>query len=569
MSNAPVQDVRVITFGPWDSASEGLGDGMSPGSFDTWWTWDVMGDEYGNVYTRQGINRTTAGFGATGGHHANLGSNCIRFWDYAKANGDRYRMVLESGSGDLFYNSVAVTSGEPLTMNAVVSTLQLQTYSVTGSARNGYITGAVLNDLFLLTNPYVPGNVAYYPYTFNGTTWSAQTELGAAGGTGLYKAGCGVVEHDRFFVGNIYESSTKYSSRIRFSDAAAPTTWTDANYIDINPDDGQRVTALYAYQGSILIFKEHSVYVLTGRSTESFTIYNLTREFGTTNPESVQEINGVIYFVDVHRGIITFDGESFSELDVIQGAQNFLDTLYSNPDAKQTWFTAAAFDEWYVVSFGNGTTSGTVNRWAWWYNTKSQTWWPCDTGFMYGAKCPYDTSFQLVGYYGPVNTGPVYEMWPLDYWVDGTNDDGVGDEIVWQLGTGLQGLESGERFKILRVEFVLHAWGLGNNGVTKVNLMANQMEEQQNPAYVYAGQGGYGVWVMNAIDGMGAFNAQDEGYNNTQYMRSVGFTMEADTTSRPYYWGVRQIRVYVIPTGRQRWGSDSSLSTWTSYFEEA
>lgn len=64
-----------------------------------------------------------------------------------------------------------------------------------------------------------------------------------------------------------YNSTQK--SRVKFSDAGAPETWTAANFVDLYPNDGEIITAMVAWRDLLFVFKESRFFVFYGNSTDS------------------------------------------------------------------------------------------------------------------------------------------------------------------------------------------------------------------------------------------------------------------------------------------------------------
>ena len=66
---------------------------------------------------------------------------------------------------------------------------------------------------------------------------------------------------------------------------------------------------------SLVVFKNRGVQMLTGRSEESFTRFNLEQQIGTEAPDSIVTYSGILYFFDPASGVWSFDGASFTNED--------------------------------------------------------------------------------------------------------------------------------------------------------------------------------------------------------------------------------------------------------------
>lgn len=64
-------------------------------------------------------------------------------------------------------------------------------------------------------------------------------------------------------------NATPVSSRVHFSDAGAPETWTSTNFVDLNPGDGEVITGMQQLGDLLVVFKETRAYVFYGNSTDS------------------------------------------------------------------------------------------------------------------------------------------------------------------------------------------------------------------------------------------------------------------------------------------------------------
>jgi len=56
------------------------------------------------------------------------------------------------------------------------------------------------------------------------------------------------------------------SSRIAFSDAGAPGTWTATSVLDLTPGDGERIVDIVSWRELVFVFKETKFFVFTGNS---------------------------------------------------------------------------------------------------------------------------------------------------------------------------------------------------------------------------------------------------------------------------------------------------------------
>lgn len=108
---------------------------------------------------------------------------------------------------------------------------------------------------------------------YNNTVWMPATPASANGGISWTPGGGAVavaampraekcvVHKNRLYVCP-GESATVNASRLTFSQSADFTTWPGANFIDVQPGDGDTLNNVVIYQDNILLFKGESTHVL-------------------------------------------------------------------------------------------------------------------------------------------------------------------------------------------------------------------------------------------------------------------------------------------------------------------
>jgi hypothetical protein len=108
---------------------------------------------------------------------------------------------------------------------------------------------------------------------YNNTVWMPATPNSANGGISWTPGGGAVAvaamprsEKCTVHKNRLYcvpgESATTNSSRLTFSQSADFTTWPGANFIDVQPGDGDTLNNIAVYQDNLLLFKGESTHVL-------------------------------------------------------------------------------------------------------------------------------------------------------------------------------------------------------------------------------------------------------------------------------------------------------------------
>ncbi len=289
----------------------------------------------------------------------------------------------------------------------------------------------------------VDGNV----WKFDGTTWTEMTDYTlSGGGTEFPRAAHLLSMHERIFAANVNNGGTRYRSRIYFSDAGAAETWQTASWIDVSPDDGQQITALIAYGESILVFKESSVFVLSGVDPTSFTLYPLDAEVGTIAPQSAHANRSTLIFFDPRKGVFEFDGADFKKIDE-KVMLHILDGINYSLAYKAAGYVYR--DKYYLsVPWG----AATDNNRTFVYDTRTKAW----TQYSYGVN---GMEFYIGDLYGgeASGVGGIYKM------LDGVAD--VAATISAHVETSWLAPENeAVRGRLRRVDFAFTA--IGNFNVT-------------------------------------------------------------------------------------------------------
>ena len=182
----------------------------------------------------------------------------------------------------------------------------------------------------------------------NGNTWGTTNCLGL---TTAHIVGLVFRQKNRLLAAG----DTVFPSRVWFSSVIAPgaattLTWAEGNntgdFIDINPDDGDYVTAFAETASQTLVFKSNAFYRLNviSKTVDTENIFDV----GAVSQEAVTRCQGVVYFFtgkDIRRTAGGFP-EQISRL----GVQDFLDAI---PQSSWTNVGAGA-DDWNVY-FSIGT----------------------------------------------------------------------------------------------------------------------------------------------------------------------------------------------------------------------
>lgn len=137
---------------------------------------------------------------------------------------------------------------------------------------------------------------------------------------------------DRLFVlGGRVNGGTAYRNRLFWSDPGQPTLgaateWQDdvsglVNQLTVGSDEQNDFgVALAVIRNGLVIFKRHSIYLLSGRTPDTFALRQVSGSFGCLDARSVVEYEDAVYFMS-ERGYMHFDGVEFRNASENVGAE--------------------------------------------------------------------------------------------------------------------------------------------------------------------------------------------------------------------------------------------------------
>ncbi len=137
--------------------------------------------------------------------------------------------------------------------------------------------------------------------TVSGTGSNAQT--GPVAESATYTLACplsraGIIWSNYVCWGGGTQGGTYYPNRLFFSDLAQPTSYPQANFIDIpSPDDGDPIVGFGILFGNLFIFKRFSLYILQGALPDNTILSKMNASVGCIDPNSILQLDNLIYFV--------------------------------------------------------------------------------------------------------------------------------------------------------------------------------------------------------------------------------------------------------------------------------
>lgn len=211
---------------------------------------------------------------------------------YTKNNGNKFIVAVANSDGK------ATVMEKPYSSGFNYSTPWVLVDSPTPSS--GYVNDDICN--FIIAQDWLVFTVGIRapPYVWKGTgvATALTTDANVPSGTLLayYK--------NQLFVSG--DSTTP--SRVWFSNLGDITTWTFTDFFDIDNSDGTQVRGIIPAFDCLYIFKDKSIWRLSGYERDSFRLDKMVDGIGTLSPNSLKIVNNFIYFTTAQNDIAVYDG---------------------------------------------------------------------------------------------------------------------------------------------------------------------------------------------------------------------------------------------------------------------
>lgn len=103
------------------------------------------------------------------------------------------------------------------------------------------------------------------------------------------------------WMGRLWIANTSAGrSRVHWSAANNGQDWVtvgDAGFVDVNPDDGQEITALVPSGDYLYIFKRHSVHVISGYKPDNFVLHKIPDVDGCIYHRTAVDHGGAVFYL--------------------------------------------------------------------------------------------------------------------------------------------------------------------------------------------------------------------------------------------------------------------------------
>ena len=164
------------------------------------------------------------------------------------------------------------------------------------------------------------------------------------------------------FLGNILDDAgtLRLGSRIRWNTSSDIDGWPTAQYIDIDADDGDEITAMCIYKNNLVVFKKYKMFVVhyVG-GVLIFEEERISAGIGCVGPNALIDYGGTLYFIGAYTAYKwEGSGEPRPISDKIQGQwdqMNIEHSCISDVDSDD-----ATWQIWFNLATGSSTTKNVV-----------------------------------------------------------------------------------------------------------------------------------------------------------------------------------------------------------------
>lgn len=284
------------------------------------------------------------------------------------------------------------------TVNQLIAVFGSEAFAYNGtswsSTRSGLSTAKVRMASFLNRVFMVGGGASTQSWAGTGS-WDSTNLSGAPNGKFVMPF------KERLYIAG----DSSYPDRIYFSTIASISgviTWNqNTQYFDVNPEDGNNITALAKTKNLLLIFKEAALYRYNGSSVDADVIVDI----GTTSQESVANVKGLVYFFNPN-GIFVTDGGYPQEIS--RPVANWIKAVNAN---YYTNVAGLADEDHYYCSIGDVTVDSRAFTNVWLvYTVSSRNWHVYSFADQFLAMTKYITTAGAVTYVGADADGDVQTL---------------------------------------------------------------------------------------------------------------------------------------------------------------
>lgn len=148
-------------------------------------------------------------------------------------------------------------------------------------------------------------------------------------------------------------------STVWYSNLADPDEVDEENFFDVRTSNGDVITNMIVFQGTMVIFKYRSVHELSGSSPEDLSLKDMNLNYGCVNSTAAITFNNKLWFMD-QKGICEYNGpNTFIVSYPVESALNSVDKstcrAFYIKKRNEVWFVCSGVAFVYDTQIGSWT----------------------------------------------------------------------------------------------------------------------------------------------------------------------------------------------------------------------
>lgn len=206
-----------------------------------------------------------------------------------------------------------------------------------------------------------------------------------------------IYNNQLFMAGFSSMLSTAYWSEIGEPEAVDPTF-----FAEFRTNDGDRITGMKPYNGSLVVTKERSVHRVTGDNPNNFSFQEISDQYGCLSNQAMVVYENLLWFLDP-KGIVEYNGANISVVS------NPVEPIFvsMNVSAARDHATAIHYRQYNEVWFIIPTNGSSINNTVVVYDYLARAWTTYEgvraqTLFLAKGSQPIKTVF-YGGYTGSIS----------------------------------------------------------------------------------------------------------------------------------------------------------------------
>ncbi|MDD5387599.1 MAG: hypothetical protein PHQ22_10440 [Sulfuricurvum sp.] len=209
---------------------------------------------------------------------------------YKQKDGDKYLVAVINSDTTLKFYYLPYQSGGDVSGPWI----DVTSGAVTSFSNNYLPTFASCSDSLIIA---VPTTLNKKPYVFTGGTIGYMDSDSDT-------PSCTIVCYHK---NHLFTNDAANTSRIWFSALGITYDFSAIDFIDVGSDDSTKITAIVSAFEGLYIFKEKSIWRLSGYDRDSWQLTKMV-DIGTPCPQSVTVADNVIYFFTSQGDIVAYNG---------------------------------------------------------------------------------------------------------------------------------------------------------------------------------------------------------------------------------------------------------------------